>query len=107
MSEIEINRVLEQMRAMAAAAGQRPASAETGSAQGPDFAALLKESIDNVNRASQQASAMAQAYERGEDGVELVEVMVAMQKASLSFEAMKQVRNKLLTAYNEIMNMPV
>lgn len=107
MSEIEINRVLQQMRAMAAAAEQRPAPSEAGAAQGPDFAALLKESIDSVNRASQQAGAMAEAFERGESGVELAEVMVAMQKASLSFEAMKQVRNKLLSAYNEIMNMPV
>jgi flagellar hook-basal body complex protein FliE len=49
---------------------------------------------------------MAEAYERGED-VPLTDVVLAMQKSSLSFEATLQVRNKVLKAYEDIMNMPV
>jgi flagellar hook-basal body complex protein FliE len=105
MSDIEISRVLEQMRAMAAATQGNAQPAET--VQGADFASLLKDSVKAVNETQQNASAMATAFERGEPGVDLAQVMVEVQKASLSFEAVKQVRNRLLTAYQEIMRMPV
>jgi flagellar hook-basal body complex protein FliE len=49
---------------------------------------------------------MTEAYERGED-VPLTDVVLSMQKSSLSFEATLQVRNKVLKAYEDIMNMPV
>jgi flagellar hook-basal body complex protein FliE len=49
---------------------------------------------------------MTEAYDRGEN-VPLTDVVLAMQKSSLSFEATMQVRNKVLRAYEEIMNMPV
>ena len=107
MSDIQINQVLQQMRAMAAAAESRPsepAAAEPGQV---DFAQLLKDSLNTVNEAQGNASKLAESFELGQKGVDLAEVMVAAQKASLSFEAMKQVRNKLLNAYQEIMNMPV
>lgn len=107
MSDIEINRVLQQMRAMAAAAELKPAQAAEAGGERPDFAALLKESIDNVNGSSQQARALTEAFERGDTDADLAQVMVAVQKASLSFEAMKQVRNKLLSAYQDIMSMPL
>jgi len=50
---------------------------------------------------------MAEAFAKGDTSTDLTEVMVAMQKASLSFQAMTQVRNKLLEAYKDVMNMPV
>ena len=56
----------------------------------------------------QKASgAMATAYERGVEGVDITDVMIASQKASVSFQAMVQVRNKLVDAYRDIMNMPI
>ena len=55
----------------------------------------------------QTASTMRTALERGEEGVDLTQVMVAMQKSSLSFQAMVEVRNKLVEAYKDVMNMPV
>lgn len=109
-NDIQINQVLQQMRAMAAQAGTQPerAGAVPGAGEGQvDFAALLKQSIDSVNQTQQTAGAMTRAFERGDPNVDLAEVMVSMQKASLSFEAMKQVRNQLLKAYQDIMNMPV
>ena len=54
-----------------------------------------------------ESKAMKVAFETGSKDVDLPEVMVAAQKASLSFEAMTEVRNKLLTAYQEVMNMQV
>jgi len=108
MSDMQINRLLAEMRAMAAQAGMRPeASAET-TAEGPtDFGALLKASIDQVNTSQQNASALAEGFEAGAPNADLGEVMVALQKADISFKAMTEVRNRLVNAYQEIMNMPV
>ena len=102
-----MNLVLAQMRAMAAAVGsERPAS-ETQGAPEVDFGELMKRSLAEVSDAQAQAKELATAFEMGQEGVELPEVMVALQKASVSFQAVSQVRNKLLTAYQEVMNMQV
>lgn len=110
MSSIEINQVLAQMRALAAQAQSRvetPAAGATGPTEQADFSAMLKQSVDHVNALQSQASELSQAFELGDPKVDLTQVMVAMQKASVSFQAVTQVRNKLVTAYNEIMNMPI
>lgn len=73
----------------------------------PRFGEMFKAAIDTVNASQQHASRMRTAYEQGVPGVDLPEVMIATNKASISFEATTQVRNKLLEAYKEIMNMPV
>jgi flagellar hook-basal body complex protein FliE len=62
--------------------------------------------FNQVNATQQNARAMTEAYERGED-IPLTDVVLGMQKSSLSFEATLQVRNKVLKAYEDIMNMPV
>ena len=108
MSGAEINQVLAQMRAMAAAAeGNTQSQPASGGANKPDFGKLLSESIDKVNEAQQHAGNLATSFEAGNPNVDLGQVMVALQKASLSFEAMTQVRNKLVSAYQEVMNMQV
>jgi len=107
MSDMEINQVLAQMRAMATAASSGRVGSESDVAQGADFGALMKDSISQVNEAQSHAKEMATAFEAGSPDVNLPEMMVAMQKASLSFQAMTQVRNKLLSAYQEVMNMQV
>ncbi|HHH13122.1 MAG TPA: flagellar hook-basal body complex protein FliE, partial [Thiolapillus brandeum] len=63
--------------------------------------------IRKVNELQQNATAMATAFEKGDPNVDLAEVMVELQKASVSFTAMVEVRNKLLTAYQDVMNMQV
>lgn len=106
MNEVNVNQLLAQMRGMAQAAqGAQPvARSEQGIS---DFSSMLKSSIDKVNETQQAASSMAVDFQRGKPGTELSEVMVAAQKASISFQAMVQVRNKLVSAYQDIMNMPV
>ena len=76
-------------------------------AAGDGFADMLKSAIHKVNDTQQTASQMKQAFETGDSTATLAEVMIASQKADLSFRAMTEVRNKLVTAYQEIMNMPV
>ena len=105
MSNMDIQQVLTQMRVMAAQAENRtPQSNQAASAS---FGDLLKQSIDQVNEAQQQASAMRTAFDSGQGDMDLAQVMVAVQKSSLSFEAMVQVRNKLVEAYKDVMNMPI
>lgn len=102
-----ISEILAQMRSMAVSAqgGVQPVNA--AAKEVPDFSNMLKSSIDKVNDAQMQAGEMSTAFQKGDSNVDVVEVMLQMQKASISFQAMVQVRNRLVSAYQDIMNMPV
>ena len=73
----------------------------------PGFGELLESAVDSVNATQQTAGALKRDFDSERTDVDLAHVMVAVQKADLSFRAMTEVRNKLVTAYQEIMNMPV
>ncbi len=105
MSDMNINQVLAQMRSMSIEASSKPQEVENDSKV--DFSTLLKQSINGVNQTQQTAAKMAQDFELGERDVSLAEVMISAQKANVSFQAMVQVRNKLVDAYKEVMNMPM
>ena len=106
MNDIDVSQLLSQLRA-AGNMAKGGAGAVSGEADGADFSALLKNSIQQVSDTQRKADNLAQAFEAGDPKVDLAEVMVALQKASLSFQAMTQVRNKLVSAYQDIMNMQV
>jgi flagellar hook-basal body complex protein FliE len=72
----------------------------------PNFTESVKNLLDKVNETQVKSNNLQEAYQRGED-VPLTDVVLGMQKSSLAFEATLQVRNKVLRAYEEIMNMPV
>lgn len=72
-----------------------------------DFGQLLKSAVDQVNTVQQTANQLSQEFVRGNQDVELHDVMISLQKANVSFQSMVQVRNRLVTAYQEIMNMQV
>lgn len=101
-----IEQMLSVLRNTAAQATGKPAeSAGTAAATGaPDFAQVLKGSIDKVNQTQQNADQMAEKLAAGDTSQNLHEVMVALQTASVSFQEMVQVRNKLVNAYQDIMN---
>ena len=104
MSEMGIEKVLGQIRAMSSMAEGKPATADAGR---PDFAGLLTDSVNKVNEIQQTAGQLATAFETGDESVNLAQVIMALEKSGLAFQATIQVRNKLLSAYQEIMNMPV
>jgi flagellar hook-basal body complex protein FliE len=84
------------------------AGAQTAGANGTtDFAAVLKSSLDSVAQAQNHAESMQQAFVLGDNNVSLSDVMINMQKANISFQTAVQVRNKVIAAYNDIMNMQV
>jgi flagellar hook-basal body complex protein FliE len=74
---------------------------------GTSFSSMMSRAINQVNETQMDASSMKKAFEMGDDTVDLSEVMIAVQKSRISFEALSQVRNKLLNAYQDVMNMPV
>ena len=98
--------LLAEMRALADAAqtGELNRSREASNSA---FGEVLKQAIDIVNTNQQEAAHLARTFEQGEQGVDLAQVMVAIQKANLSFQAATQVRNRLVAAYQDIMNMPI
>ena len=101
-----LEQMLAELRAASAVAQGKPATVAQD-AQGADFGLALKAAIDQVNAAQQQAQQMTQDFAVGKENVNLQDVMINLQKASLSFQQMVQVRNKLVTAYQDVMNMPV
>jgi flagellar hook-basal body complex protein FliE len=103
MSISAIESVLQQMRATAIQTGIAPAASTPAEAGG--FAAELKRSLANISGAQQQAYAQAESFEFGKPGVALNDVMVDMQKANVAFQTGLQVRNRLVTAYQEVMNL--
>ena len=104
MSQMEIDQVLAQIRSLSSQT--RPSAPQPARGSGESqFATLLKQGIDQVNQSQQRATEMADAFARGTPGVELPQVMVQMEKASVSFRALTEVRNRLISAYQDIMNM--
>lgn len=113
MSSMDVNQVLAQMRAMQASAAGKALSANTASAEQiqatgrADFSQVMQQTVDKVNANQAASSALQTAYVAGSDQVDLPEVMMAVQEASISFQAVTQVRNRLLSAYQDVMNMPL
>ncbi len=106
---------IEAMMAQLKAAAARPqggvkdaeASDATTSAKSVAFGDALKGALDNVNATQRHAEKLGQAFVSGDDRVSLSDVMISMQKANINFQATVQVRNKLVSAYHDIMNMQV
>jgi flagellar hook-basal body complex protein FliE len=110
MERSAIDSVLSQLRAAQSVAAGKPAGPRPeveGAVAGASFGDVLKNSIGQVNSTQQQAAQMAKAYEMGTTDVNLNEVMVQMAKANISFQTMIQVRNRLVSAYHDMMNMQV
>ena len=102
-----LDQMLTDLRSVSSVTSAKPAAQTAAAAGGADFSAALKNAIDEVNQAQQSAQQMTQDFAAGNSNVNLQDVMVNLQKANLSFQQMVQVRNKLVTAYHDIMNMPV
>jgi flagellar hook-basal body complex protein FliE len=105
-----IDQMVSQLRAVAAQAATSPLNAPSHAASGAGsqgFAAMLNAAISEVNTASVQADKLSERFELGDPNANLQDVVMSLQKASVSFQTMVQVRNKLVSAYQEIMNMQV
>jgi flagellar hook-basal body complex protein FliE len=108
---IDTNRIQAMVEQLKVAAARSQGSLNPLQTEKPagkvDFADALKASLDQVNDAQKNAQQLGQRFTAGDDSVNLSDVMISMQKASISFQATVQVRNKLVSAYHDIMNMQV
>ncbi len=117
-----VNSILSQIRSFQTQVGQssiRPlADAPRSNAieglvsgqplqQVPSFTETLRSAINGVNDAQQKSGALARAFELGEPGADLAKVMVAAQQSQVAFRATVEVRNRLVQAYQDVMNMPL
>lgn len=98
---MERSQLLQQVKSPEATQATQGSAGPAGS-----FTDSLKGALDSVSASQQKASAISEAYEKGEV-VDVAKVMLARQEAGVAFEATLQVRNKLLTAYQDIMRMGV
>jgi len=110
---------IESMLAQMKAAAQRPqvdapnglkpsaALASPQSTSKVNFSDALKASLDQVNAAQSTSAELSKNFVLGDDSVSLSDVMIAGQKSNIAFQATVQVRNKLVSAYQDIMNMQV
>ena len=107
MNSISSEHLLSQIRTLGRDLQVTPAPTGPSAPTAPGFGDMLKTTLDAVNEAQRISSEMKTGFENGSGDASLAEVMIASQKANLSFRAMTEVRNKLINAYQEIMNMPV
>lgn len=104
MNEINASDLLSQIRTLGRELQPTQAAAAPAT---NNFGDMLKTTINSVNEAQQYASDLKIGFVNGSTDKSLAEVMIASQKADLSFRAVTEVRNKLISAYQDIMNMPV
>lgn len=116
---MDINRLLLEMRALKqqtsafggpgslAARDKIDGGQAVGANQNVRFGDLMTQAVNKVNEVQQASSSMAEAYVRGDANIDVTDVMIASQKAGVAFDAMVQVRNKLVEAYRDVMNMPL
>ncbi len=102
-----IEAMIKQLKAAATRPVETDPVAEAAPAAKVNFADALKNSLDAVSASQDKATELGQAFTAGDDKVSLSDVMISMQKASINFQATVQVRNKLVSAYHDIMNMQV
>lgn len=109
MSSPAIQSALAQMQTLATQAGGQAAKGQQVSTQVGQggFAGELQASIQRINRLQQASAAKTMAFQAGDPNVELNDVMVDMQKSSVAFQMGLQVRNRLVSAYKDVMNMQV
>lgn len=107
MDKSGIDNILQQLQATSALASSVKKQSGADEIASVDFSEKLKAAVDQVNNVQQTADKLSMQFVGGESNVDLHEVMISLQKANVSFQSMIQVRNKLVTAYQEIMNMQV
>jgi flagellar hook-basal body complex protein FliE len=107
MNSISQSSLISQMQALESLSQGQPQSIDQKVEDGTSFSSMMSTAINQINDSQMHAGSLAKAFEMGDSNVDLSEVMIAIQKSSVSFEALTQVRNKLLSAYQDVMNMPV
>lgn len=106
MNDLAINSVLSQMRTLRAQSSGLATPTANGAAPA-NFSDTLKGAINSVAATQNTAASLASRFELGDDTVNLSDVMIAGAKSQVAFRGTVEVRNRLVAAYQDIMNMPI
>ncbi len=108
MSDATITSILSQIRSLQSQTAMRPDTSEqVASTQGGGFGESLRKALSSVDNDQKNAQSLAQRFEMGDPDASLTKVMLAQQSAQLSFRATVEMRNRLVQAYQDVMNMPL
>lgn len=113
IESVSMDALLAKLEAARAVVSKMPIStpnaapAASGATKRVDFGQMLKDSIAKVNDSQNQAMGLAERFQLGDTKVTLEETMVALSKANISFQQMVQVRNRVIAAYHDIMNLQI
>lgn len=111
MSSMEIQNVISQMRALAQRSGiEVPGIEAPGAGQSVDkitFSDELTKALNQVNEMQKTAGQLQDKFIQGDPGISLAEVMAAGQKSNVAFQATLEVKNRFISAYQEIMRMQI
>lgn len=99
--------LLSKLNTVRELAQRLPAATAPKQAPNVDFAAALKETLGRVDAAQASAASQAERFQLGDPKVSLEETMVSLAKANVSFQQLVQVRNKVVAAYHDIMNLQI
>lgn len=105
--DMKISSVMTQALSGAANAPRAGAARPAEAAKEADFSAALGDALKSVSQAQNDSASLQRKFQAGAEGVTLEETMLAMQKAQIGFTAAMTVRNRLVSAYTDIMNMQV
>lgn len=107
MSATLMHGVLDQIQRQAQQVGGASTRLQSPRGNTPSFFDVLFNSINEINKTQVEAKSKTQQWMSGSHDIALNDVMLAMQKSSISFSFGMQARNKMIGAYQEIMNTPV
>ncbi|WP_342323925.1 flagellar hook-basal body complex protein FliE [Kosakonia sp. BYX6] len=102
-----LDQIQSQARQVSDVSSLNPFASTRKTESNSQFSNILLNSINNISDMQTQAKSQSQAYLSGAEGIGLNDVMVSIQKSSVALNLGVQVRNKLVSAYQEIMSMPV
>lgn len=114
MSQIDVNSVLSQIRALQAQAATpsrpsvaAPAAAAQPATATPSFGRVMEAALDRVSLRQSESADLQQRFQMGDPGTDLASVMLASSRAQVEFKGLVEVRNRMVRAYQDIMNMPL
>ena len=108
MSEIDVTRVLTQIRALQAQTGAQPRiTGTTATDATPAFGRVMEAAMDRVSLSQAQANDLQTKFQLGDGNTDLASVMLASSRAQVEFKGLVEVRNRMVRAYQDILNMPL
>ncbi|MFM9966838.1 MAG: flagellar hook-basal body complex protein FliE [Burkholderiales bacterium] len=107
MNRVELSNLYASLAPIAAGTSSASAAGKTALEGKADFGKILDSTLNKVSTEQQRADLLQQRYQLGDPAASLEETMLSMQTANISFQSLVQVRNRMVSAYHDIMNMQI